>query len=371
MITVIVYEGHVRVTHDGQTVQVAPGASLALGPPLPAPAPSEQLAVGGGPTDRERALEARIAELESKLAVATEQIASCDEVSCVLTNYEGACCAPFKAQTVPRLPETLDRAMISAAIKPLTVRVGGCATAGFAGTVKATFQVSPAGEITSLRFATTAAASVPRALASCLDGVLRGASFPATRLGGSFAFPFALKARAQPGCDADALKAKGDDHLATGMDAAALAAFEASDRCRPDPSVQKLAFMAACRSKNASKAGHYFGKLPAGSRDALAPICRRNGIEVTATTADAPACDAAKLKAKGDDHFQAGMDAAALAAYEAALRCKPDPAVIKLAYMAACRSKNERKAKAYFGKLPAAERSALAQVCIRNGISPD
>src|SRR5690606_12912777 len=111
LITIIVYEGHVRVTQAGQTVQVAAGSSLELRPtPAPAPTPDDQLAVGGGAPDRTQALAARIAELEARLAEAeqrpadatvkrppaTEEGAPCDEVSCVLTNYAGACCAPFK-----------------------------------------------------------------------------------------------------------------------------------------------------------------------------------------------------------------------------------------------------------------------------------
>jgi hypothetical protein len=82
----------------------------------------------------------------------------------------------------------------------------------------------------------------------------------------------------KPDCDADALKKKGDDHLQTAMDAAALAAYEQSMRCRPDPNVIKLAFMAACRSKNTAKAKLYYAKLPQSG--SLAQICIRSGIQV-------------------------------------------------------------------------------------------
>ena len=85
---------------------------------------------------------------------------------------------------------------------------------------------------------------------------------------------------AKPDCDADALRQKGDDHLQTGMDAAALAAFESSMRCRPDPSLFKKAFLAACRSKNQGKAKQYYTKLPAKDATSLAQMCIRNGIQV-------------------------------------------------------------------------------------------
>lgn len=81
-----------------------------------------------------------------------------------------------------------------------------------------------------------------------------------------------------PACDADALREKGQDHLQTGMDAAALAAFEASMKCRPDASLLRLAFMAACRSKNAAKAKSYYPKLPAATTTGIVQICVRNGI---------------------------------------------------------------------------------------------
>ena len=79
-------------------------------------------------------------------------------------------------------------------------------------------------------------------------------------------------------CDADALRDKGNDHLQTGMDAAALAAFEASMKCRPDAGLLRLAFMAACRSKNAAKAKYYYPKLPTATTTGIVQICVRNGI---------------------------------------------------------------------------------------------
>ena len=81
-----------------------------------------------------------------------------------------------------------------------------------------------------------------------------------------------------PACDADALRDKGQDHLQTGMDAAALAAFEASMKCRPDAGLLRLAFMAACRSKNAGKAKYYYPKLPTATTTGIVQICVRNGI---------------------------------------------------------------------------------------------
>lgn len=87
-------------------------------------------------------------------------------------------------------------------------------------------------------------------------------------------------ATVKPDCDADVHRQKGDDHLGTGMDAAALAAFERSMSCRPDPGLIPKAYMAACRSKNAPKAKMYFSRLPASRQIPLSQICIKVGIQV-------------------------------------------------------------------------------------------
>ena len=96
-------------------------------------------------------------------------------------------------------------------------------------------------------------------------------------------------------CDADALVQKADDHLQTGMDAAALMFFERAMQCRPDPTLYRKAFMAACRSKNEPKANVYYGKLLPDERSSLAQLCIRNGIQVGVPQAAAtkPACQPA------------------------------------------------------------------------------
>ena len=81
------------------------------------------------------------------------------------------------------------------------------------------------------------------------------------------------------------------------------------------------------------------------------------------------ACDADALKKKGDDYLSNGMDTAALAQFEASLRCKFDSGVVKTAFLAACRSKQAAKAKLYYAKLPANMSSNYTQICMRYGIT--
>jgi hypothetical protein len=83
--------------------------------------------------------------------------------------------------------------------------------------------------------------------------------------------------------------------------------------------------------------------------------------------ASAP-CDAEALQKKGDDYIANGMDTAALAQFEASLRCKYDLGVVKTAFVAACRSKQSAKAKLYYARLPKNTAQNYAQICLRFGI---
>ena len=78
---------------------------------------------------------------------------------------------------------------------------------------------------------------------------------------------------------------------------------------------------------------------------------------------DAPS--AGRIELKGQR--LAGMDAAALTQLEAAYRCKPDANLLRLSFLASCRSKNAAKAKLYYSKIPNAPTS-ITQICVRNGI---
>jgi len=366
LVTIVVYEGTVRVRHDGQTVNVVPGAHYEVRPPN-APEP---VVVGGGPSDaRIRELEDKIKQLEAERD-APRDATTCDEVACVLTNYDGACCAKFKAAAPPgsNLPDVLAADKIREGIREREAGVQACPREGYAGSVTVTFRIAASGKVAVDDTRVSGSpASIPDNLAACIAAEVNAAVFPATKRGVTSKVTYAL-AGPKRDCDADALRAKGDDHLQTGMDAAALAAFEGSMRCKADPSLYKRAFLAACRSKNTPKARLYYTRLPAADQGALGAMCVRNGISV----GDPPAsCDATALTEKGDEHLQNGMDASALAAFEASLACTPDPMVARKAFMAACRSKNVTKARRFYATLPANQRSTLAQLCIRNGILLD
>lgn len=79
-------------------------------------------------------------------------------------------------------------------------------------------------------------------------------------------------------CDAEALKAKGEEQFKSGMFGAALQFFESSMKCKTEGRIVQLAYLAACRARNAPKAKLYFGKL--GAPGSLAQVCLREGITV-------------------------------------------------------------------------------------------
>jgi len=123
---------------------------------------------------------------------------SCDEVSCVLNNYEGACCAKFKrgggkpssggsSGGKSDLPESLDRAMISDGVAKVKARVMSCGERSPAkGQVKVSVKVSPDGQVTSVTVKNTPDAN----LGNCVQSMMQKATFAKTQTGGSFSYPY-------------------------------------------------------------------------------------------------------------------------------------------------------------------------------------
>lgn len=124
----------------------------------------------------------------------------CDEVSCVLNNYEGACCAKYrKGGSKPsggggggggaksNLPESLDRAMISNGIAAVKARVSACGDRSPAkGKVKVKVQVDGSGKVKNV----TVEEQPDASLGSCVKSAVAKASFSKTQRGGTFSYPF-------------------------------------------------------------------------------------------------------------------------------------------------------------------------------------
>jgi hypothetical protein len=116
------------------------------------------------------------------------EVASCDEVSCVLSNYEGACCAKIARRTAPaKDPDHLDRAAIEVGIQQVRPHVQACSERSSAkGVVKVQATVAPDGHVSSV----TVQATPDPALGSCVAAAVKHATFASTQNGGSFVFPF-------------------------------------------------------------------------------------------------------------------------------------------------------------------------------------
>jgi tetratricopeptide (TPR) repeat protein len=152
-----------------------------------------------------------------------------------------------------------------------------------------------------------------------------------------------------------------------GKHAAALAQFESSLRCKPDPYVLSLAFMAACNAQNEAKAKLYYKQLTPPLQQKLAVMCIRNKIDPT----DSPACDADALEERGIELTQEGQHAAALEKFEAALACEDNSQRRAEAFTASCNAGSSEKARVHYKKLSALQQKKYAPICIRNKTAYD
>lgn len=106
----------------------------------------------------------------------------------------------------------------------------------------------------------------------CIARVAQTLAFPKSKHGGTFTSHVMLA------CDADALTNEGMEAEQAGQYASALASFEAAVQCQPSARLHELAFMAACNAKSFAKAREYWGTLSASSAKRLVQMCVRNGI---------------------------------------------------------------------------------------------
>jgi hypothetical protein len=111
---------------------------------------------------------------------------SCDEVSCVLNNFEGACCARFKSKLgkPSELPE-LSRDMISTGMAAVDKPIRACGSRiSTPLTIRVRVQVGGEGQVTNV------AITDDTAVAACITAVVRKATFARSKHGGSFTYPF-------------------------------------------------------------------------------------------------------------------------------------------------------------------------------------
>jgi tetratricopeptide (TPR) repeat protein len=384
LVTVTVYEGRVKAIGGGQSVTIEPGASVEIRPGEAVGAPVVGLAdqlrrsiadadqlrtslAAGAATEAELvAAKLELEKLRAQLQGVTAPSAGCDEVSCVLGNYEGACCAPYQRDAMP-----LDKAVIDSAIRGAAPAVASCFRGHPSASLLAHFDVTPAGTASHAAVEITDGPA-DKALVGCIARVVASVRFPKSRVTTKVSYPFVFASPArEPAapCDADTLKLKADADHSAGLYAQALLNYEKAMACKPGLDLHAQAGMEACKSKNVDKARRYFQSVSPSRQTGLKQICLREGIELT--VADAAACDADALKLKGDSDRESGNFARALVNYDSAMACRPGFKLDALAELTACKGKDAAKARQYYQRLSAGQKLGAKQQCLTNGIDLD
>ncbi|CAN5907772.1 hypothetical protein BH11MYX3_BH11MYX3_26750 [soil metagenome] len=116
----------------------------------------------------------------------------CDEVGCVLNNYEGACCAKFRRPAAPdsaSAPDSPSRDELRTALGVLRSKVVACANAQeLTGTFKVRFKVAPSGMVSEVSIAD---AEPP--FSACVARAFKSYKFSASRNGVTASFPFTVQ----------------------------------------------------------------------------------------------------------------------------------------------------------------------------------
>ncbi|MGE5186446.1 MAG: hypothetical protein ACM31C_30530 [Acidobacteriota bacterium] len=341
-VTVVVYEGHVKVTASGQTVNVEPGATVEVHPGQP-PGPPALV----GTDDEVHRLQQQVEDLQREV----------DQQRAPEQHVAGG-------PPAPALDTVADqRAMFGKLQAPITA----CAQRLHAsGTFNLKFVVRADGTLDAKTFQITldhAVVNDADALLACMKDATARTAFPKHAATYSLGFPVAatiadtldraMITDAMHGVHAEVMRC-GEQHPAKGIVKVHLRVAPEGNvtntdiEATPDPS------LGACVA--ALMLGIHF------------PATKTGGAFSYPFVFDGkPGCDADALDEKARQAESVGQHATALASFEAAIACKPSDRRYQLAFMAACNAANVAKAKFYYPKV-LANRHELAQMCVRNGI---
>ena len=115
---------------------------------------------------------------------------ACDEVACVIDNYEPPCCAKFTRgrPSAANTPEAPTRDDIVQAFRSLKEKVQTCASnAGFTGTLRLKLKFGPAGTVQE-----ASVGDVDPIITACVARAARTLSLPASRNGAVATFPYVV-----------------------------------------------------------------------------------------------------------------------------------------------------------------------------------
>ena len=272
-LTIVVYEGVVRVRADGGTTTVAPGTAYQIRAKGDNTIVEDQVHVGAALLDANAQLDKLRAEIEAKEA---ERLLLVKQINGLL-------------------PENLEKAEIARVMKGLADEIRVCGD-GWTGKLTVQVKVRADGEVDEVEITPPGAKPI-----ACVAQLVNKATFSATKRGVLFRYPIAFSEPKQnydfspnpfankdpvdkkPACkpgDIEKLDTRGKEAFSGGRAAEALAAFEISYACKPSEMTAKLVVASACKAKHIGKARSYWKKLTQGSRDQVAALCGANGFFV-------------------------------------------------------------------------------------------
>jgi tetratricopeptide (TPR) repeat protein len=412
LVTVIVYEGHVKVTSAQQTMVVVPGTTVEVAPGKP---PREVSNVGMAPIPKPPGPLPMELPAGADLVIASGESATIHDPrgSSVVLIHAG-CKVKQEVLTNPAVEQNLDTETFTFATGTYhysikcddqpgwttgaieIVRDAGTApeqVAAIAEPVDGTAWTSPVhvagaamtGATVSVSGRGILVDSANHGFAGDLD--LGSAATLAIRVEhpqhgihyflrrkGSADKTVAQKTPPQPppACDQAALLESAENKVALGQHAAALKLYEDALRCKSDVHALQLTFMEACNAEDVAKAQVYWKKLPTALQERTLQICVRNKITrkmLDGDSFDFDACDQEALLKIAEGSVALGNHGQALKQYEDALHCKSDAHTLQLTFMEACNANNVSKAKVYWKKLSPEQQQRTVQICKRNKIT--
>jgi hypothetical protein len=227
LVTAVVYEGHVHVGN----LTVPPGTTLELRPNEP-PVIAQPPTVAGPPL---------------KVSHASDGLTS-DDINGVMRANASAIHACYET---------------ALATKP-----------ALAGKVVVRFDIDADGHVSNARTASTTLHEVR--VEACIIIAIGKLAFPAKGGTAVVNYPFVFSTAE---CDAHQLAGEGKEALVGGSYAHAIELFERSMICKPDATLDVLAYMAACKGGIANKVTKYHSNLDATQRRQLAPACLANHLD--------------------------------------------------------------------------------------------
>lgn len=408
-VTVIVYEGHVKVTSKGQTVQVVPGTTVEVDADG---LPREQLNVGASP--EVRALEERVAELEARLAEEDDEHDDSDDD---LTADD----PPLDYQLYGLVDDELDRVMrVVRAVHPEAME---CIDKdrSFSGTIRVKAAIDRSGRVKTID------ASPKNDVAQCVNDIIVAAPWPPTKnpwgLESGYAFEVCdevacvLDNYAKPCCAKfKRMPVKTDDTTPESLDRAMISEAMARIRGRVERCGIRAKYSGTVKARVKVAADGKVTKADFEPPDAPVVECMRGAVETlkfretqqggafaypyrfdfgpsksppsTQTAAcqdpnafnpfdDRPACkppvacDAGALLKHGVDAFAMNNMSRAHSYFSEAYACKASVDVAQRAYIAACGMKSVANARKWWRRMVGAQQRAVISICPRYGITND